>query len=62
MDDKLDTQQIAEFLRVTRQHVTNTLTKSPGFPAPVINRSRRLKFWRKEDVERWAAGEKRCAS
>jgi len=56
MDDKLDTQQIAEFLRLTRRYVTAEVVKSPGFPAPVINRSRRLKFWRREDVEKWARG------
>jgi hypothetical protein len=54
--DKLDTQQIADMLRLTRHYVTSELTKSPGFPKPVINRSRRLRFWKREDVEKWARG------
>ena len=55
-DDKLDTKEIAEFLRRSRKYVTNVLTKSPDFPRPVISRSRRLKFWRRADVEQWARG------
>lgn len=59
--ERLDTGQIAEFLRVTRKHVTNRLTKSPDFPRPVIDRGRRLRFWLFADVEAWARGQSRPA-
>ena len=57
--DRIDTGQIAEFLRVTRRHVTNRLTKSPDFPRPVIDRGARLRFWLFGDVEEWARGDQR---
>jgi hypothetical protein len=52
----VDTGQIAELLQVTRRHVTDKLSKSPDFPAPVINRSERLRRWRLIDVMSWKLG------
>lgn len=56
-EETLDTAQIAELLKVTRPHVTDRLTKRPDFPRPVVNLSRKLRRWRRADVERYAAGE-----
>lgn len=46
----LDTADIAAWLGVTRAHVTDRLTKQPGFPKPAVNLSRRLRRWRRADV------------
>jgi hypothetical protein len=56
MSALIDTGQIAELLGVTRQHVTNRLTKRPDFPAPCVNRSRRMRKWKEADVWAWARG------
>jgi len=56
MTEKWDTADIAKFLQLEREYVTNNVTKRPDFPAPSINRSRRLRRWEREDVEAWAAG------
>lgn len=48
--DLIDTAEITRMLGVTRQHVTDKLTKNPGFPQPAVNLSRRLRKWRREDV------------
>lgn len=61
MNEKFDTADIAAFLGVSRPHVTDKLVKQPGFPKPVINRSRRLRRWDRTDVETWAAGQSREA-
>lgn len=55
--EKLDTGQIAAFLRVSRPHVTDRLTKKPGFPRPVVDRSRKLRLWLRSEVEAWARGQ-----
>lgn len=49
----LDTKQIAEMLTLSTDHVRNRLVKSPGFPPPVINISRRTRRWSLGDVQRW---------
>lgn len=59
--DRIDTGQIAEFLRVTRPHVTDRLTKKPDFPRPVIDRGRKLRLWLRSEVEAWARGQSRPA-
>lgn len=56
MNETWDTFDIAEYLGVTRAHVTDKLTKQDDFPAPVINRSRRNRRWSRVSVECWAAG------
>ena len=50
---RLDTAGIAEMLGVTREHVTDRITKRADFPKPFINVSRRLRFWRQSDVHAW---------
>jgi predicted DNA-binding transcriptional regulator AlpA len=46
---RLDTQGIANYLGLSREHVTARLTKRPDFPKPFIN-------WRMADVKAWAEG------
>jgi predicted DNA-binding transcriptional regulator AlpA len=45
---------ISQLLGVTIAHTRDRLTKRPDFPAPAVNVSRRIKSWRKADVEKWA--------
>lgn len=58
MPERIDTKQIADYLQRSREYVTDRLTKRPDFPRPVIDRSRRLRFWLRADVEEWARGGK----
>lgn len=53
---RIDTEGIARILGCTRRHVTNTLTKRPDFPRPIINVSQKTRFWSLTDVQRWAQG------
>ena len=53
---RLDTQGIANYLGLSREHVTARLTKRPDFPKPFINVSRRIRYWRMADVKAWAEG------
>jgi predicted DNA-binding transcriptional regulator AlpA len=55
MSALIDTQQIAAILGVSREHVTNRLTKRPGFPAPRVNLSQRLRRWSEAEVLAWLA-------
>ncbi len=50
---RLDTAAIAAMLGVTREHVTDRITKRPDFPKPFINVSRRLRYWRQSEVQAW---------
>lgn len=50
----VDTQDIAQFLGVTRQWVTDSITKRPDFPKPVINISRKTRKWSLEEVFKWS--------
>lgn len=52
--DLIDTAEVARMLGLTREYVTDKLTKRPGFPKPVLNASQRLRRWRRADVESWA--------
>lgn len=61
MLEKLDTKQIADYLQVTRPHVTDRLTKKPDFPRPVVDRGRKLRLWLRSEVEAWASGQSRPA-
>ena len=60
-DDKIDTKAIADILHVSRPHVTDKLTKKPDFPAPVVNRSRKMRLWLRSEIEAWARGHSRPA-
>lgn len=55
----IDTGGIAALLGVSRQHVTDRLTKQPTFPLPVIDLSQRLRRWDRAQVLAWLAGSKR---
>lgn len=46
----IDTAGIAELLMVSRQHVTDKITKRTDFPKPAIDVSRRIRYWRIDDV------------
>lgn len=50
---RIDTAGIAAMLGVTREHVTDRITKRPDFPKPFINVSRRLRYWRQSEVQAW---------
>ena len=58
----IDTEGIAALLGLTRQHVTDRLTKRRDFPRPVIDLSRRTRRWREADVLAWAKGKGRADS
>jgi hypothetical protein len=51
--DLLTTADIAEILGVSRQYVTDHLSKTPKFPSPVVNLSQVLRRWNKNDVMRF---------
>lgn len=61
MTDLIDTADIAAMLGVTRQYVTDRLTKQPTFPPPVIALSQRIKRWDRAAVVAWLAQSKRAA-
>jgi predicted DNA-binding transcriptional regulator AlpA len=50
------TEEIAHFLTMSREHVTNRIIKRADFPKPIINVSRRTRYWSAADVRSWAAG------
>lgn len=54
MSPLLDTAQIAGLLGMTREHVTDRITKRPDFPRPALNLSQRARRWREADVLAWA--------
>lgn len=62
MSEKWDTADIAEYLDVTREHVTAKVVRAPDFPAPIINRGPRLRRWDADAVRRWAAGDQSLAA
>lgn len=53
MTTLLDTGQIAQLLNLTREHVTDKLTKQPGFPAPQVNLNRKTRRWSEDEVLEW---------
>ena len=52
----IDTGAIAAMLGVSRQHVTDRLTKQPTFPRPAVDLSQRLRRWDRAAVLAWLAG------
>ncbi len=54
MSTLIDTARIAEILGMSREHVTDRITKLPDFPAPALNRSQRMRRWVEADVLAWA--------
>lgn len=59
MSALLDTGDIARILSLTREYVTDRLTKKTGFPKPVINASQKLRRWREADVMAYLSGSAR---
>ena len=55
-DNTINTAEIAELLHVTREYVTDKLSKRPDFPRPVVNFSQRSRRWNRDQIETWAAG------
>jgi len=55
-DNTINTAEIAELLHVTREYVTDKLSKRPDFPRPVVNFSQRSRRWKRDQIETWAAG------
>lgn len=45
MKPNMTTADIAKLLGVTQRHATGKIVKRPGFPAPCINASQRLRAW-----------------
>jgi predicted DNA-binding transcriptional regulator AlpA len=62
MSALIDTGQIANMLGVSREHVTDRLTKRPDFPKPEVNISRRLRRWSEADVRAWFAHQSKRAA
>lgn len=58
----IDTGQIAAMLEVTREYVTDRLTKRPDFPRPKVNLSRRLRRWEEAEVRAWLKGQGKRAA
>ena len=54
MSELIDTARIAELLGMSREHVTDRVTKRPDFPKPALDLSRRARRWRESDVRAWA--------
>lgn len=54
MNALIDTARIADILGMTREHVTDRITKRPDFPRPALNLSQRARRWRETDVLAWA--------
>ena len=51
----IDTAQIASLLGMTREYVTDRLTKRTDFPKPRVDLSRRMKRWAESDIRAWLA-------
>lgn len=49
----MSTADIAALLGLSREHVTDRITKRVDFPKPFINVSRRTRYWRTVDVMAW---------
>lgn len=62
MSERWDTADIARYLGLKRDYVTDKVIKRDGFPAPVINRGPKLRRWLAQDVVRWAAGDQSLAA
>jgi predicted DNA-binding transcriptional regulator AlpA len=53
MSALIDTGTIASLLGVSREYVTDKLTKRPDFPRPRVNVSQRLRKWSEAEVRAW---------
>ncbi len=53
---RLDTAGIAALLGLSREYVTDRITKRVDFPKPFINVSRKTRYWRTSEVHAWMRG------
>lgn len=51
--DLISTADIADDLGLSREYVTDKLTKRPEFPAPTLRLSQKTVRWLKDDYEAW---------
>lgn len=49
----IDTKQIAGILGMSREYVTDRLTKRQDFPRPYIDLNRKVRRWKEADVMDW---------
>lgn len=49
----LGTAAIAIRYELTREYVTDTLTKRADFPPPRLNLNRKVRKWGEDDLEAW---------
>jgi predicted DNA-binding transcriptional regulator AlpA len=61
-DNTINTAEIAELLHVTREYVTDKLSKRPDFPRPVVNFSQRSRRWKRDQIETWAGTRQKQAA
>lgn len=61
MSALLDTAQIATMLGLTREYVTDRLTKRPDFPKPRFALTRKTKRWAESDIREWMEQHKQAA-
>ena len=59
MSALIDTGQIAQMLGMTREYVTDRLTKRPDFPRPALDLTRKTRRWVEADVRDWLARQSR---
>lgn len=50
---RMSTADIAALLGLSREHVTDRITKRPDFPKPFIKVSQRTRYWRTSDILEW---------
>ena len=62
MSTTIGTAEIAEMLGVSREHVTNRVTKRKDFPAPSIALTQRMRRWKEADVRAWIARQSKRAA
>jgi predicted DNA-binding transcriptional regulator AlpA len=53
MSALIDTGQIAGILGLSREYVTDKLTKRPDFPRPYVNLSRKMRRWKEAEIRQW---------
>lgn len=53
MTELLTPQEIADILKVPLRQAKEKVLRSPGFPAPALNLSQKLRRWSRADVESW---------
>lgn len=57
----LNTEEIARMLGVKQKTVTDKIVKQPGFPAPTVNLSQKLRRWAQDEVLAYLKSGRRSA-